>query len=139
MPRSFGRFGFLAVCLVCVNASTPLVFASDCMLSGPSKVNLSQTVNADEVETSCVKIAFSAAIRFYQKRISPVSGVDRCGFRPSCSAYGCQALSEYGPVAGIMMIGDRLIRCNIWKESGPDYTLLPNGKLYDPPSQNVLP
>jgi hypothetical protein len=36
------------------------------------------------------------------------------------------------------MTADRLTRCNIWKEPGPDYFLLPNGRLYDPISNNLL-
>jgi len=115
----------------------PSVLALDFLLKGPKPKKPDRTVQR-AVETSCVKLAFATAIRVYQKKISPVGGLDRCGFRPSCSAYGYQAISEYGPVIGLMMIGDRLTRCNIWKEPGPDYTLLPNGKLYDPPSKNVL-
>jgi putative membrane protein insertion efficiency factor len=116
---------------------SPFVSALDFLMKGPKEKKPDRSVRP-VVETSCVKLAFATAIRLYQKRISPVGGVDRCGFRPSCSAYGYQAVSDYGPVIGVMMIGDRLTRCNIWKEPGPDYTLLPNGKLYDPPSKNVL-
>lgn len=93
--------------------------------------------SAQELETSSPTIACLGAIRFYQRVISPIGG-NRCGFWPSCSAYGYQAIKEQGPVLGIIMIGDRQIRCNIWKESGPDYTRLPNGKLYDPPTHNFL-
>jgi len=48
------------------------------------------------------------------------------------------SIREQGPLTGLFMTADRLTRCNIWKEPGPDYTLLPNGKLYDPPSHNLL-
>jgi putative component of membrane protein insertase Oxa1/YidC/SpoIIIJ protein YidD len=113
-------------------------FAFDFLLKGPKQEKPADRQMQRAVETSCVKLAFETAIRFYQKRISPVGGFDRCGFRPSCSAYGYQAIAENGPVIGLLMTGDRLTRCNIWKEPGPDYTLLPNGKLYDPPSQNLL-
>jgi len=34
------------------------------------------------------------------------------------------------------MIGDRQIRCNVFER--PGYTPLPNGKLYDPVSDNLL-
>jgi uncharacterized protein len=93
--------------------------------------------SAQDPKTSCAGLAFLGAIRFYQKRISPIGG-NRCGFWPSCSAYGREAIKEQGPLLGIIMIGDRQIRCNIWKERGPDYTLLPIGKLYDPPSYNLV-
>lgn len=106
-------------------------------MRGPPEKKL--LLNSDQtIETSCVTLAFKGAIRLYQKRVSPIGGVDRCGFRPSCSAYGYQAICEQGPWVGMMMIGDRLTRCNMWKEPGPDYTLLPNGKLYDPPTKNLL-
>lgn len=92
----------------------------------------------DGLETSSVRVALLGLIRLYQRFVSPVGGVDRCGFRPSCSRYGSQAIQEQGPFMGMVMIGDRLTRCNIFKEPGPDYPLLPNGKLYDPVSHNVL-
>jgi len=116
----------------------PPVCALDLLLKAPTDKRSAMTGVQQEAETSCVKLAFAAAIRFYQTRISPVGGPDRCGFSPSCSTYGRQAVAEQGPLVGIMMIGDRLTRCNIWKAPGPDYTLLPNGKLYDPPAKNVL-
>lgn len=87
--------------------------------------------------TSCVQIAFIESIRVYQKWISPIGG-DRCGFRPSCSRYGYAAITSQGPVVGLMMTGDRLMRCNIWKKPGADYYLLPNGRLFDPLSDNLL-
>ncbi|GEM_PF-3711600 len=96
-----------------------------------------QSASAHEPPTSSAQIAFLEFIRFYQKWISPIGG-DRCGFRPSCSQYGYEAIATQGPVVGIMMTGDRLTRCNIWKSPGPDYFLLPNGRLYDPISNNLL-
>jgi putative membrane protein insertion efficiency factor len=111
---------------------------SDLTMKGPrEKVPYRQNVE-QAMETSCVKLAFLGAIRLYQKRVSSIGGPDRCGFRPSCSAYGYTAIEEEGPVIGLLMTADRLIRCNIFKGPGPDYTLLPNGKLYDPPSKNFL-
>jgi len=109
---------------------------SDLTMKGP-RVKAPDRQDVDRpVETSCVKLAFLGSIRLYQKRVSSTGGPDRCGFRPSCSAYGYAAIEEEGPVIGLLMTADRLIRCNLFKEPGPDYTLLPNGKLYDPPSKN---
>lgn len=125
------------ICLVCLFLTVSNVPALDVLMKGPPKVTPYRSVQRG-LETSCVKLAFGASIRFFQKRISPVDGTGRCGFTPSCSAYGYQAVSEQGPLVGLMMIGDRLTRCNIWKRPGADYTLLPNGKLYDPPRQNLL-
>jgi len=110
---------------------------SEAKMKGPHAKS-QQPVSYHEDETSTLQIAFLQSIRFYQKWISPIGG-GRCGFRPSCSAYGYSAIEQQGPIVGIMMTADRLTRCNIWKAPGPDYTLLPNGKLFDPLSKNLLP
>jgi hypothetical protein len=36
------------------------------------------------------------------------------------------------------MTADRLTRCNIFKVPGPEYHLLPDGRLLDPVSANTL-
>ena len=110
---------------------------SDAKMRGPH-AGSKPLPTTQESGTSCVEIAFLQSIRFYQKWISPIGGGDRCGLRPSCSAYGYEAVKEEGPVIGLMMTADRLTRCNIWKRAGAEYTLLPNGKLYDPISKNLL-
>jgi putative membrane protein insertion efficiency factor len=92
----------------------------------------------EELETSSVRLAFLQSIRFYQKFLSPFRS-EPCGFSPSCSRYGSAAIEEQGPLVGILMTADRLMRCHIWKRPGPDYLLLPTGKLYDPVSINLLP
>ena len=114
------------------------VLGSDLTMKGPKEKEPYRQNIDQAVETSCVKLALLGSIRLYQKRVSPIGGPDRCGFRPSCSAYGYTAIEEEGPVIGLLMTADRLTRCNIFKGPGPDYTLLPNGKLYDPPSKNFF-
>ncbi|MCX5842894.1 MAG: membrane protein insertion efficiency factor YidD [Deltaproteobacteria bacterium] len=114
----------------------PDVSASSFIMKGP-KEKAVHSVGSQKIETSCLTIAFFGAIQLYQKRISPVRGIE-CGFRPSCSHYARISIEEQGPVVGLMMTADRLTRCHIWKEPGPDYPLLPNGKLFDPPSRNLL-
>lgn len=110
--------------------------AADGPMKGPHAGTLI-SASTRESPTSSIQIAFLESIKFYQKWISPIGG-DRCGFRPSCSRYGYEAVTTQGPIVGLMMIGDRLTRCNIWKSPGPDYFLLPNGRLYDPLSHNLL-
>jgi hypothetical protein len=112
------------------------VSASSFIMKGPKEKTV-HSVGSQKIETSCLTIAFFGAIQLYQKRISPVRGIE-CGFRPSCSHYARTSIEEQGPVVGLMMTADRLTRCHIWKEPGPDYFLLPNGKLFDPPSRNLL-
>lgn len=123
----------LAAFLLAGNASPS--FGSDFMMKGPGEsVRASERV--EELQTSSVRVAMLGMIGIYQRFVSPVGGVDRCGFRPSCSNYGRQAILDQGPVVGVMMIGDRLTRCNIFERHG--YMRLPNGKLYDPVSENLL-
>ena len=99
---------------------------------------LAQPENAAApIETSPVKLAMQGTIRAYQLAVSRINP-ERCGFRPSCSAFGSMAIKEYGAATGILMTADRLMRCNIWKKPGPDYLLLPGGKLLDPPWRNLL-
>lgn len=136
MWRAIQTFVIYLVVACSVAALAHSAPASDIAMKGP-KPQPRAPNSGQNLETSSVGIAFLGAIRFYQKRISPIGG-NRCGFWPSCSAYGYEAIKERGPILGIIMIGDRQIRCNIWKEEGADYTLLPHGKLYDPPSQNLL-
>ena len=127
----------LSFCLLVMEAASP-VFASDWMMKAPASKKSSQPVSGEQFETSCVRLACVGSIRFYQKWISPIGGSNRCGFSPSCSAFGYQAIQEQGAAVGILMTADRLTRCNIWKGPESGYTLLPNGRLYDPVSGNLL-
>src|SRR5512135_3087979 len=110
-------------------------FGSDFMMKGPRE-EVRDPDREDRPETSSIRVAMLGLIGFYQRFVSPAGGVDRCGFRPSCSSYGHQAIREQGPVVGVMMTADRLTRCNLFER--PGYTRLPNGKLYDPVSDNLL-
>lgn len=62
-----------------------------------------------------------AAIRFYQKNISPAFP-PRCRFRPTCSAYAFEAISRYGAVKGGYLALKRILKCH------PFY----HGDIYDP-------
>ena len=61
-----------------------------------------------------------APIRLYQRAISPLIP-QRCKYHPSCSAYAAGAISEFGPVRGVVLAGWRLLRCNPWSHGGVDY------------------
>jgi putative membrane protein insertion efficiency factor len=113
------------------------VLGSDFLMKGPG-IYERRTDRIDDIETSSVRVALLGLIKLYQWRVSPTGGPDRCGFHPSCSNYGYAAIKEEGPILGLMLIGDRLTRCNIFKKPGPDYALLPSGKLFDPISSNLL-
>lgn len=119
-----------------LSTGPPSAFAFDNDMRGPTP--LSQPEGLPHViESSPIRLALRGTIRLYQVAISRINP-DRCGFRPSCSAFASMSIEEYGALTGIVMTADRLMRCNIWKKPGPDYLLLPDGKLLDPPWRNLL-
>jgi len=106
-------------------------------MNGPPATVVHRHHDRAEPDPSPFSLLLMGAITLYRSFISPTQG-PRCGFFPSCSTFGLQAVREYGPVRGVMMTTDRLTRCNVLKGPGPDYYLLPNGKLFDPVSRNLL-
>lgn len=52
-----------------------------------------------------------AAIRFYQKYISPAFPA-RCRFSPTCSQYALEAIGRYGALKGGFLALKRFLRCN---------------------------
>lgn len=78
-----------------------------------------------------VKAFFELLLMAYREGLSPVDGPS-CPFHPTCSGFARQAIRSHGLATGILMTGDRLMRCN---GSGHDrYTrILPMGMLHDPP------
>ena len=127
----------LILAVVCLLVSAAPAVCSEAAMKGPGAMIHRHSVGDPGPETSAVKLAFLGAIDLYRSRISPIQG-QRCGFYPTCSAFGRQAVSEYGALQGVLMTADRLTRCNIFKEAGPDYFLLPGGRLFDPVSANTL-
>lgn len=60
-----------------------------------------------------------APIVAYQRLISPLLP-RRCKYEPTCSAYGVQAIREFGILRGLVLAGWRLLRCNPWSHGGHD-------------------
>jgi len=50
-------------------------------------------------------------IKTYQRYISS-QDISTCNFRLSCSNFGLKVFDEYGFIKGLLITGDRLIRCN---------------------------
>ena len=50
-------------------------------------------------------------IKIYQNTLSKVTP-DRCRYKPSCSQYGLEAISEWGLVEGIKLTRKRISRCH---------------------------
>ena len=64
-----------------------------------------------------------AAIDVYRSAVSPSiasSGLVRCRFRPTCSAYGREAILRYGSPKGFALAGARILRCHPWAAGGQD-------------------
>lgn len=59
------------------------------------------------------------AIRFYQRRISPLTGPS-CRFHPTCSHYTAEAIEKYGPWKGGWMGLRRILRCHPFHPGGYD-------------------
>ena len=66
-------------------------------------------------------------IKFYQRTFSPDHGWTKflypygcCRFRPTCSEYAYQAISELGMIRGLLLASWRLLRCHPWADGGHD-------------------
>jgi putative membrane protein insertion efficiency factor len=66
-----------------------------------------------------VKKACMAAIRFYQREISPLCP-PRCRYIPTCSEYALEAVEKYGAVKGTFLATKRILRCNPFHKGGYD-------------------
>lgn len=55
----------------------------------------------------------------YRAHVSPrLRGVVTCRFRPSCSAYGREAVAKYGFGKGVSKTLWRIARCGPWAKPG---------------------
>ena len=64
-----------------------------------------------------------ASIDVYRSAVSPrlaATGLVRCKFTPSCSAYGREAIVRYGSPKGFVLTAGRILRCHPWAEGGAD-------------------
>jgi uncharacterized protein len=68
-----------------------------------------------------MSLAMISTIGFYKRIISPLLP-PACRFVPTCSSYGVQAIQEFGPTKGCVLIAWRILRCSPF-----------GGKGYDPP------
>jgi putative membrane protein insertion efficiency factor len=64
-----------------------------------------------------------ASIDVYRSVLSPrlsATGLVRCRFTPSCSAYGREAIARYGSPRGFALAAGRILRCHPWTTGGAD-------------------
>ena len=66
-----------------------------------------------------MKKACMAAIRFYQREVSPLCP-PRCRYIPTCSEYALEAVEKYGAVKGSFLAAKRILRCNPFHKGGYD-------------------
>jgi len=62
---------------------------------------------------------FIAAVKFYQKWLSPLKP-PCCRFFPTCSAYALEALQKYGWKRGTFLAIKRILRCHPFNKGGYD-------------------
>jgi len=71
-----------------------------------------------------------ALVRWYQKRISPMTPPS-CRYHPTCSNYMIEAIKKHG-IKGVLMGIARILRCHPLVEGGddpvPDYFTLRRNK-----------
>ena len=58
-----------------------------------------------------MKKIFLAAIRFYQRYVSPLRP-PCCRFIPTCSQYALEAIEKYGALRGGWLAAKRIARCH---------------------------
>lgn len=59
----------------------------------------------------------------YRVTLSPLfarTGLIRCRFHPTCSAYGRAAILRYGLPKGGLLAATRILRCNPFSKGGED-------------------
>jgi uncharacterized protein len=87
-------------------------------------------------ETRPEIVTINAALRFFQRVVSPVDG-PRCNLVPTCSEFSRQAVRRYGLLVGVMLTCGRLLRDN--NSAAGFYRRVRIGDrivLYDPPEDH---
>ncbi len=83
----------------------------------------------DEAKSNVMSASMISTIGIYKNFISPLLP-PACRFLPTCSQYGVQAIEQFGPEKGCILIAWRLLRCSPF-----------GGRGYDPPkvsTRNII-
>ncbi len=54
---------------------------------------------------------FLIPIYFYRLYLSPIMGIGKCRYIPTCSSYFIQAVEKHGIIKGTILGASRLLRC----------------------------
>ena len=79
--------------------------------------------------TDFVSLFMIGSIQVYKEYISPLL-LPACRFQPTCSQYGIQAIQNYGPTKGLILILWRLARCTPLGGKGYDVRSSTRRKKY---------
>ena len=93
------------------------------------------SASADENEKQHI---LSSPLVLFQSIISKADG-QRCPMFPSCSRYAAEAVEKHGKIKGLLLTGDRLLRCG-HDETRLSPQVLVNGAphTYDPVDGNTF-
>ncbi len=87
-------------------------------------------------QTSTTKLVSNGLIQFYSKCISPADG-PRSPSYPTGSAYGREAITQYGLFPGMFLIADRLFH-EADVNLGYNITVYGHSRYYDPLENNTF-
>ena len=104
-PSRPGRRGFVAA--AALSALVGLA-AGDSLRDADSQVSTRAGVAAIDAYRATVGSAIAR------------TGIVRCRFEPSCSAYGREAIARYGSPRGYVLTARRLLRCHPFHPGGVD-------------------
>lgn len=107
--------------------SARLYSESEKVHSLPDDDEKETTKNKSEKGKDVTSTAMISALGIYKNFISPLLP-PACRFVPTCSQYGVQAIEQFGPSKGVILIAWRLLRCSPI-----------GGKGYDPPQWPPVP
>jgi putative membrane protein insertion efficiency factor len=103
-----------------------LLLSRACDISEPARLPV-----IPQNEPSEIRMVSQVMIRVYQEFISSQQH-NVCVFQPSCSHFGQEALKHFGLAKGMLLIADRLQRCNNFaSQYGYGYDQA-TGRLLDP-------
>jgi uncharacterized protein len=75
-----------------------------------------------------LKKLFILPIRLYQVTLSPLLGVNKCRFQPTCSHYAVESIETWGIFKGTWLAVRRILRCHPWGGFGYDPVPKPDKK-----------